>query len=182
MKVRLIDIFWLFVKVGCSIFGGGIVILPILEREAVKKRGWITSDELVEYYSISQLIPGINAPDVSMFIGYKLRGKSGAIAAGFGVIFVPTVLIICLASVLGLISNLGVVKSALWGISVGTIIIVISAIRTMWGRSIVDRFTGGFFVFVFVITAFTRISPVWLVLIALILGGIRGKMIEEVKD
>lgn len=179
MKVRLIDIFMLFLKLGCIIFGGGFVILPLLEESAVKKCGWITSEELIEFYAISQIIPGINIPDVSMFIGYKLRGKSGALVAGLGVILVPFILIVSLSTVLNQISSFGVVKSAFWGIEIGTIIILITAVISMWKRSIIDKFSFFFFIFVFLITACTDFSPVWIVFIALLFGLIKGFLIDE---
>lgn len=182
MKVKLIDIFWLFVKIGSCMFGGGIVILPLLEREAVEKRGWLTTDELVEFYAISQLIPGINAPDVSMFIGYKLRGKSGALAAGMGVILVPFILIVSLAVVLGKLSGFAIVKSALWGVGIGTIVILSSALRSMWKSSIIDKATLIFALFVFLLIAFTNISPVWIVFVALIIGVTRGILIKKEEE
>src|SRR5574344_691277 len=148
-KVRLIDIYLLFLKVGSMIFGGGIVILPLLQAEAVRKKGWLDDEELVEFYAISQLIPGINAPDVSMFIGYKLRNKRGAIAAGLGVITVPFLLILCIATALDFLIHIPLVKSALWGIEIGTIVILTSAIRIMWSKSIIDKFTLLFFGVVF---------------------------------
>ncbi|MBP7211886.1 chromate transporter [bacterium] len=173
-RVSLLEIFLLFVKVGSMIFGGGIVILPLLQSEAVEKRHWLTDEELVEFYSISQLIPGINAPDVSMFIGYKLRGKRGAITAGFGVITVPFLIIICIATALDFVIHIPLVKSALWGVEIGTIVILSNAIRIMWSKSITDIFTFIFFAIVFYITAFTQISPVWVVFTALALGVIKG--------
>src|SRR5574344_1844898 len=160
-KVRLIEIYILFLKVRKMIFGSGIVILPLLQTETVHKKNWLTEDELVEFYSISQLIPGINAPDVSMFIGYKLRGKRGAITAGFGVITVPFLIIICIATALDFVIHIPLVKSALWGVEIGTIVILSNAIRIMWSKSITDIFTFIFFAIVFYITAVTQRSPVW---------------------
>lgn len=173
-KVRLIEIYLLFLKVGSMIFGGGIVILPLLQAEAVEKKGWLTDEELIDFYAISQLIPGINAPDVSMFIGYKLRGKSGAIAAGFGVITVPFLLIICIATALDFLIHISIIKTVLWGVEIGTIVILTTAIRIMWGKSLIDTFTYCFFVIVFYVTAFTKISPVWVVFVALLLGLSKG--------
>lgn len=178
-KVRLIDIFLLFLKVGGMIFGGGIVILPLLEEEAVKKRGWITSNELVEFYAISQLIPGINIPDVSMFVGYKLRGKSGAIAAGLGVILIPFILIVSLSFFLESIAHLPLIKGALWGISIGTIVILSTAARIMWKAGLVDVISTLLFIFVFFAILFNLLSPVWVVVIAVILGVIRGFLIKD---
>lgn len=179
MKVRLIDIFLLFLKVGSMIFGGGIVIIPLLEAEAVKKRGWITSEELIEFYAISQLIPGINIPDVSMFIGYKLRGKSGALVAGLGVVLIPFLLILMFSAFLNMVTNFSLIKSAIWGVSIGTIVILLSAVKTIWKNSIPDKFTLLLFLFIFILTAFTNLSPVWFIFIALALGIAKGYITKE---
>lgn len=179
MKVRLIDIFWLFLKVGSMIFGGGIVIIPLLEAEAVKKRGWITSEELIEFYAISQLIPGINIPDVSMFIGYKLRGKSGALVAGIGVVLIPFLLILIFSMFFNMVTNFSLIKSAIWGVSIGTIVILLSAVKTIWKNSIPDKFTLVLFLIIFILTAFTNVSPVWFVFIALLFGTIKGYITKE---
>lgn len=179
MQVKLIDIFWLFVKLGSLIFGGGIVILPLLEKEAVKKRNWLTSEELVEFYAISQIIPGINIPDVSMFIGYKLRGKAGALIAGLGIVSVPFILIVSLSLFLNAISNNEFVKSAFWGVEVATIIILINAVRTIWKRSIVDKFTFLLFFIIFLLTVFTDFSPVWIIFFTVLLGIIKGFLVKK---
>src|SRR5574344_1145485 len=173
-KVRLIEIYLLFLKVGSMIFGGGIVILPLLQAEAVEKKQWLSAEELIDFYAISQLIPGINAPDVSMFIGYKLRNKRGAVAAGLGVITIPFLLIICIAASLDFLMHLPLIKSALWGIEIGTIVILTNAIRIMREKSIVDIFSFCFFALVFYLTAFTKVSPVRIVFFALIAGIVKG--------
>lgn len=179
MRVKLTDIFLLFLKAGCMIFGGGIVILPILEEEAVKKRGWVTSQELVEYYAVSQVIPGINIPDVSMFIGYKLRGKSGAIAAGLGIVLIPFVIMVSIAAFLNAIINNQFVQSAFWGLEIGTIIIVINALKMVWKNSIKDKFTLLLFSAILLISVFTNLSPFWIVLTAVFLGVGKGFLLKE---
>lgn len=157
------------------IFGGGVVIIPLLEAEAVQKKGWLTSEELVEYYAISQVIPGINIPDVAMFIGYKLRGKTGATVAGLGIIFVPFILIVSVAAFLNIISGLGIVQGALWGIGIGTVVVIITTVKSIWAHSIVDKFTLFFFIFILGLSM-ANISPVWIVVFALSLGVLKGIM------
>lgn len=180
MKVSLWEIFLVFLKIGSLLFGGGgVIVLPLLEAEAVKKRGWISSEELIEFFAISQVIPGLNIPDVCMFVGYKLRGKSGAFVAGLGIIIVPFILIVSLAFVLSSISHFSIVKYTLWGIGIGTIVILSSAIRSIWSSSIVDKFTLWFFLFIFALTAFTNLSPVWIVFIALGFGVAKGFLPEK---
>lgn len=179
MQVKLIDIFLVFVKVGSLLFGGGWVILPLLEKEAVKKRNWISTEELYEFFAISQAIPGINVPDLSMFIGYKLRGKSGALVAGTSVLLTPFISIILLLTFLNEVSQNSFVKSTLWGIQIGSIVILIIALKTIWKNSIVDRFNIFLFSVVFIVITFTNLSPAWIVLVALFLGIVRGFLIKE---
>lgn len=178
MKIKLWDIFWIFLKVGSVLLGGGYVILPILQAEIVEKRHWITQEELVDYYAVSQCLPGITAADVAMFVGYKLRGKTGVLVAGYGLIFVPFLIIVSLAAILSVIINFPIVKSTLWGVSLGVIILLITAIRDMWKQSIINKFTFILFMIVFLATAFFDFSPVITVLAAII-SGIVYEMIRR---
>ena len=98
--MSLFKLFLIFVKIGAILLGGGYVILPILQNEFVEKRNLISQDELVDYFALSQTLPGIVAANISMFIGYKLKGKWGALAGMLGIISVPFIIIILLASVL----------------------------------------------------------------------------------
>ena len=76
------------------LLGGGYVILPLLSSELVDKKGWITSDELSEYYALSSSLPGIIAVNTAIFTGRKLFGYKGAIAAMTGVILPAFITII----------------------------------------------------------------------------------------
>ena len=76
-KISLVNIFLTFLKVGIILLGGGYVILPILQSEIVEKKNWLTSEELIDYYAISQSLPGLIAINISIFVGYKVRGKFG---------------------------------------------------------------------------------------------------------
>ena len=71
---RLWELFWLFVKMGFMTFGGGATMLPILQRELLDKRQWVTEEELVDYYAIGQCTPGIIAVNLSTFVGKKRAG------------------------------------------------------------------------------------------------------------
>jgi len=101
--MSLIKLFFIFVKIGAILLGGGYVILPILQNEFVEKRGIVNNDELIDYYAIAQSLPGILAANISMFIGYKLKGKMGALCSVLGIIFVPFMLIVLLASIISAI-------------------------------------------------------------------------------
>ena len=78
------ELFLTFAKVGVMTFGGGMAMLPILQREVVENKGWATDEELVDYFAISQCTPGIIAVNTATFVGQKQRGVLGGIVATLG--------------------------------------------------------------------------------------------------
>ena len=84
-KMSLLRLFLLFVKIGAILLGGGYVILPVMKAEFVEKNKLISEDDLIDYFAISQSLPGIIAANISIFVGYKLRRTIGAIIAVIGV-------------------------------------------------------------------------------------------------
>ena len=112
-------------KIGAILLGGGYVILPILTEEFVEKRKLVSSDEMLDFYAISQSLPGIVAANISMLVGYKLRGKTGAVTAMFGIIFVPFWTIVLLASLLSKITENSYVQGIFWGVGVAVIALII---------------------------------------------------------
>ena len=71
---ELLELYLIFAKIGSVNFGGGYAMLPLLERELVTDRGWVTTDELMDYFAIGQCTPGIIALNVSTFIGRFIPG------------------------------------------------------------------------------------------------------------
>src|SRR5574344_690300 len=121
MKERiktLLDLFWTFCKIGSVTFGGGMAMVPILERELIDKKHWMTNDEMLDYYAISQSTPGIIAVNVATFIGYKQAGNIGGIIATFGVITPSLVIITLIANFIGAVNKIVWVQKALKGINV----------------------------------------------------------------
>ena len=83
----LLELFLVFAKCSAVTFGGGYAVLPILQREIVEDRHWATEDDLMDYYAISQVTPGMIAVNVATFIGLKLKGFWGGVFATLGTIF-----------------------------------------------------------------------------------------------
>ena len=86
MLREILSLFVVFFKIGSVTFGGGLAMLPILERELIQKKKWITNEELIDYYAISQSTPGVIAVNVSTFVGHNRAGIPGAVAATLGVV------------------------------------------------------------------------------------------------
>lgn len=86
-------LFFTFFKIGAFTIGGGYAMLPIIEREFVTRRKWVSSSEMVDIIAIVQSLPGVIAFNTSMFVGYRTAGIPGAVAAALGMM-APSVLII----------------------------------------------------------------------------------------
>ena len=114
----LADLFFTFAKIGAVTFGGGYAMLPILERELADKKKWTTSDDLLDYYAISQVTPGVIAVNVSTFIGNKRAGVAGGIVATAGIVFPSLVIITLIALCISNFSDIVWVQKALKGINV----------------------------------------------------------------
>ena len=170
MRTSLWDIYKVFTKIGAILIGGGYVILPILKEEVVENNNWITDNELVDYYAISQSLPGIIAANISIFVGYKLRGKWGALVSTIGIITAPFICIACISSIISQVINFPITKSILWGVEFGVIILIISSVQELWSKAIPDKFSFFiFFVYLLSILKF-KIPPTPIILSSIVIG------------
>ena len=169
-RISLFKLFLIFVKVGAILLGGGYVILPILMSEFVEKRNLVEQEDLIDYFALSQSLPGIIAANISMFVGYKLRGKIGAVIAMLGVIFVPFWCIVLLASVFSSITQNIYVQGALWGGGVAVIALIMLTVREMWQKSTRNMYFYTIFIFSLLSLIFLNLSPIKTILIFTLLG------------
>lgn len=182
-KISLLNLYLIFVKIGAILLGGGYVILPIVTSEFAEKRTLVEKDEIVDYFAISQSLPGIIAANISMFIGYKLRGKLGAILAMLGVITAPFACIILLASVLSLLTENSLVKGVFWGVGIAVIALIMLTVREVWQNSKKDIFFYTIFILSLTALIYFDFSPIKTILIFTSFGVLYKALIKpkEVK-
>jgi chromate transporter len=119
------EIFSLFFRIGLFSFGGGLS--GWVYREVVVLRGWLDEDEFMSGLALGQVLPGANIINLSVYVGQKLRGAAGALAAFFGLIFAPFFAVIGIASVYGFLKELSFAEAAMDGVAaaaIGLILIV----------------------------------------------------------
>ena len=125
---ELWELFWTFAKIGVVTFGGGLSMLPVLQREIVEKRAWASEDELLDYYAIGQCTPGVIAVNTATFVGNKRKGISGGIVATLGLVFPSLIIITLIAAFLRNISELEAVQNAFAGIRACVCVLVSHAV------------------------------------------------------
>ena len=168
--MNLLQIFISFFKVGLFTFGGGYAMLPIFEREIIDNRGWASRDELLDYYAIGQCTPGAIAVNTSVFIGRKLKGVSGGIAAALGVSVPSLIIITAIASLLTNYADIPAVQSAFSGIRVCVCVLIFNSVCKLYKKAVVDKAAFVIFLAVCVLSCIFDISPVIFVLVSAAAG------------
>lgn len=178
---ELIDLFLVFAKIGGFTFGGGYAMLPILQAEVVEKRKWATEDELMDYYAIGQCTPGVIAVNTATFIGNKKRGIAGGIVATLGCVFPSIVIITIIAAFIQNFTDISWVQNILSGIRVAVCVLIFSSVIKLGKKALKDWMTWVLFMIVFLLSLFTNISNVLLVIAAGVIGIVAGKVKGEKK-
>lgn len=178
-KVTLFYLFKLFAKMGVMTFGGGLTMLPILTLELCEKRNWVTTEEIADYFAIGQCTPGIIAVNTATFVGRKMRGIPGGIAATLGVVFPSVVIITLFSGILSQLSDNLYLQKAFLGIRVCVCILILNTILKLRKKSIPDHITLIVFLLAVLCAAFLKISPALIVIIALFISVLSGIFFSE---
>ena len=165
-----LELFLTFAKMGVMTFGGGMAMLPILQREVVEDRHWSTEEELVDYYAIGQCTPGIIAVNIATFVGQKRKGALGGIVATLGMVFPSLVIISILAGLITNFSSVTWVQDAFAGIQVCVCVLIFNAVVKLLKKSVIDKRTSVIFLLVMIGSTLLNLSPVWFVLLAALAG------------
>ena len=179
--MKLLSLFLSFARVGVLTFGGGYAMIPILEREIVDRQGWASSEELMDYYAVGQCTPGVIAVNTATFIGYKVAGNLGGVAATLGVVFPSLVIITLIAGILTNFADIPAVKSAFSAIRVCVCVLIFNAVLKLWKKAVVDKATLVLFLGVFLLSVFFSVSPIVFVVVCAVAGivltrmGVKGK-------
>jgi len=135
---KLFKIFMVFFRIGAFTIGGGYAMIPLIEKEVVDKNKWVTEEEIVDVFAIAQSAPGAIAINSSVFIGYKIEGFKGAVAALLGIISPSFFIILLIAIALQGFKDNIYVKKAFWGIRAGVSALVLLSVIKLSKSAIKD--------------------------------------------
>src|SRR5690606_690145 len=126
-KSTLWSLFVTFFKMGLFTFGGGYVMLSVMQKELVEKRDWISKEDMLDLVGISQSTPGPFSVNAATYIGYKLHKFWGSVAATLGVV-VPSFIVIILVSLfLEAFQTNEIIHNLLKGINSGVSVLIFKA-------------------------------------------------------
>lgn len=163
-----LDLFLTFFKIGLFTFGGGLAMLPMLEKEVVNNKKWATYDQLMDYYAIGQCTPGIIAVNTATFVGYSQKKTPGAIVSTAGVVTPSVIIIILIASLMTSFADQPIVQHALAGIRIAVCVLIAQAVIKMTKSGVRNWFGLILFVVIFIAT-YLDFLPVT---VAIIIGAV----------
>lgn len=167
---KVLGLFLSIFKIGAFTFGGGYAMIPLIEKEVVGNKGWITKEEFVDILVVSQSLPGALAINTSIFLGYKIAGVLGAIVALLAVILPSFFIILIIAVFFMQFRDNYYVNAAFKGITAAVpMLVLVGAISLSKGLEKNIR-TGITIIIGLIALAFFNIHPV----LVIILSGLYG--------
>ena len=129
---KILSLFLTFLKIGTFTFGGGYAMIPLIQREIVQKRKWITDDDILEITAIAESTPGPIAVNTATFVGYRICKFGGAFFSTLGVVLPSFLIIAAISYVLREFLHIKAVRYAFYGIRAGVLALILKALWTMY--------------------------------------------------
>lgn len=178
-RKTIILLFSSFIKIGAFTFGGGYAMIPLIQKEVVEKRKWITDKEILEIIAIAESTPGPIAVNAATFIGYKTAGFFGALGATVGVVLPSFLIIAAVSFVLRQFENLKIVKFAFEGIRLGVLALIVKALVSMYKQCPRNKISYIIAAFSFLCVAFFGINVLIVIIACAVIGLVYSIMAER---
>ena len=160
------ELFTTFVKIGSFTIGGGYVMIPLIQREVVDRRGWIKDAEFIELLALAQAAPGVMAMNVAVFVGEKTLGWKGVAAAALGSILPSFIVILAIAMVFTDFKENPAVERAFKGMRPAVTALIAAPLIQM-ARTVGLNWKNAFIpILAVVLIYFFHLNPAWTVLMA----------------
>lgn len=167
---RLWILFSVFFKISAVSVGGGLTMLPLMDREFVEKRGWLTESDMVDIVAAVQSVPGVIAVNMAIMIGRKAAGFPGILAASFGVVIPPVIVIVALASVVTRLSGNETVSNIFRGVRAAVAALILLSVVRMSKTILKGVFPAVVAVFGFLLLVVFEWNAVILIFVSALAG------------
>ena len=176
-----ISLFWEFFKIGIFTIGGGMAMIPQIQQLVVEDKKWLDEEEMLDCVAISQSMPGVIAINSATYIGKRIKGIRGSLAATLGVVMPSFIIIILAVTVLGAFGENRYVLGAFTGIKAAVCgLILVTAVR-LAKQSLTSVFQWVLAAAALLAIGFFGITAVWAIITGAIAGIIYNSVKAEVK-
>ncbi len=172
----LLELFLSFLQIGALSFGGGYAAMPLIEAQIVTAHGWLTMTEFADLVTIAEMTPGPIAVNAATFVGIRVGGIPGALAATAGCILPACILVTLIARLYLKYRKLSVLQGILGTLRPAVVALIASAgltilMNSLWGgRTVVlsetNVVTAAIFALCLLLLRRTKLSPIAVMLLA----------------
>lgn len=186
--VKYCELFATFFKIGTFTIGGGYAMIPLIQREVVERRRWLSEEEMLDAIALSQTMPGILAANIAALVGQRLRGTRGALLAVLGNILMPIVFILLIALFFRQFKDNPTVEAIFMGIRPAVVALIAAPVFTLWKgvRRSAGECKGVRLLPYYIIPIISAlliwllgVNPIIVILVALLLGWGYTKIIDN---
>lgn len=174
---KTLSLFLIFLKIGLFTFGGGYAMIPLIQRETVDNKKWISDKDILDIVAIAESTPGPIAINAATFIGYRVGGFFGAMAATVGVVLPSFAIIALISYVLTAFQNVVWIQYAFNGIRAGVLALIVKALWSMYKQSPKGIFSYLIMLGAFAVTAFLPVNVVFVILFCAAAGIVQTLII-----
>lgn len=165
---QLFDLFYSFFKIGCFTFGGGYAMIPLIQREVIEHKRWLEKEEFIDLLTIAQSAPGPIALNTGVFVGYKMRGYTGAIAALMGIVVPAFTIILLIAIFFSGVRDNAVIDAAFKGMRPAVVALIVVPVIALakgmhWSMILIIALTA-------LLVWWVGISPIYVIIAAAACG------------
>lgn len=153
-------------------FGGGYVIVPLMEKKFVKELNWITEDDMLDLVAIGQSAPGPIAVHTAILVGYKMAGVLGALVSTIGTVLPPFLIMTLVSYIYILVRDNIIINNLLLGMSAGVAAIIVNVVYNMAMRIVRKHKIIPILVMIASMIAgiIFQVNIIWILLISAIIG------------
>ena len=179
---QLFEIFAVFFKIGLFTIGGGYAMLPIIQKEVVETKGWMSDEEFLDAVSLTNSLPGPLAINAATFVGYRVCNVKGALSAVLGAASPSVIIILIVAMVFNNITEYPVVQYVFDGIRPAVVALILYAvIKLAKSAKITEYFNWLIALAAVIAIAVFGLHPIIIIVAAALYGlFIRGAAVKAV--
>ena len=167
-----------FFRIGLFTIGGGYAMIPLIEADVVDRHGWVDRSEFLDLMAIAQSCPGIFAVNLSIFIGYKLRGVPGSVVCALGTVLPSFLIILGVALFFHRFRDNGTVQSIFKGIRPAVVALIAAPVFKMGKTARIGRNNVWIPVACALAIWLLGVSPIYVIILAGLGGYLYGQYIK----
>ena len=176
MPTSLFKLFTTFFRIGVFTFGGGYAMIPLIEKDIVERNRWIERKDFVDLLAVAQSAPGIFAVNIAVFIGYRLRGTRGSVAAAMGCVVPSVVIILLIALFFRQFRHIPVVNNIFMGLRPAVVALITVPVFTVAKSAGIGWTTVWIPILSALLIVAFGVSPVYVIAVAALAGIMWGKI------